>query len=216
MSKENNRLPSCPSRRELELFCLQTGLSRAEKLRVQRHLAQCGKCRRTCRFLDRCNNLLCMEMQRPVANTALDLAKSLAPKQVRYGLLICTPSPDHNQGAAKAYRTQLVFSANGEAGRNKLRDFDLKKIPQGSLALRLYTDPKDEKLLLFLWEPGPRESRPDRLRWSGRRASVSFNRIGAGGMDLSDFSHLDNQLVYFSKSINKKSRLRRWEILCGR
>lgn len=216
MSKENKALSSCLSRRELELFCLQTGLSQAEKLRVQRHLLRCGKCRRTCRVLDRCNDLLCMEMQRPVTNTALDLAKSLAPKQVRYGLLICTPSPDDNQRAAKAYRTRLVFSANGEAGLNKLRDFDLKKIPQGSLALRLYTDPKDQALLLYLWESEPLESRPDRLRWSGRRASISFNQIGAGCMALSDFSHLDNQLVFFSKAINKKSKLRRWEILCGR
>ncbi|NLP12302.1 hypothetical protein GX408_18025 [bacterium] len=216
MSKENKALPPCPSRRELELFCLQTGLSRAEELRVQRHLAQCGKCRRTCRVLDRCNDLLCKEMQRPVANTALDLAKSLAPKRVRYGLLICTPSPDHNQRAAKAYRTRLVFSANGEAGRCKLRDFDLKKIPQGSLALRLFTDPKDQELLLFLWEPEPSESKPDRLRWSGRRAFISFNQIGAGCMAPADFALLDNQLVFFSKAINKKSKLHRWEILCGR
>jgi len=216
MSKENKALSPCPSRRELELFCLQTGLSRAEKLRVQRHLVQCGKCRRTRRILDRCNDLLCLEMQRPVTNTALDLAKSLAPKQVRYGLLICTPSPDEDQRSAKAYRTRLVFSANGEAGRSKLRDFDLKKIPQGSLALRMYTDPMEQELLLFLWEPEPREGRPDRLRWSGRRASISFNQIGAGCMALSDFSHLDNQLVFFSKAINKKSNLRRWKILCGR
>jgi hypothetical protein len=216
MSKENKLLSQCPPKRELELFSLETGLSRAEKLCVQRHLLQCNRCRRGYRALDRFYSLLVSEMRKPVTNLTLDTAKSFAPKPVRYGLLLCTPIPDRNSRSAKAYRTQLVFSANGEPGRRKLRDFDLIRIPQDCLAIRLYTDPSYNEMSIFLWQHDLGDASPFKLRWSATRKALSFNQIGRSTMALSNFSSLDNRLIYLSKTDRKKRTLGRFESICSR
>jgi len=215
MSKENKALVPCPSKRELELFCLETGLSRAERLRVQRHLAQCGYCRRIFRNLDRFYSLLAQEMQKPITNLAIDFAKTFAPKPVCYGLLVCIPVPRKNLRAAKAYRTCLVFSANGKPGLRKLRDYDLKQIPKEWLALRLYTDPFFGEMSVCLWQRDLVDASPYQLRWSEAEDVLAFNQSGKSCMAMADFTQLDDRLVYLSKPTRNKQAKSRLSTICG-
>ncbi len=214
MSKENKPLSRCPSRSDLELYSLETGLSRAEKLRVSRHLAQCVSCRRIFRGLDRFYELLVAEMKKPLTNSALDMTKSFAPKSVRYGLLICTPFPEKNRRFAKAYRTQLVFSANGEPGRRRLRDFDLSKLPADCLALRLLTEPDFNEMSLYLWQRNSGADHSCQLLWSDTRQALNFTFVGSSKMALTDFKSLDDRLFYIMKSGGKKTKTTRFELIC--
>jgi hypothetical protein len=214
MSKENKPLSHCPSRSDLELYSLETGLSRAEKQRVGRHLAQCASCRRSFRALDRFYEFLVAEMKKPLTNTALEMTKSYAPKSVRYGLLICRPIPEKNRRLAKAYHTQLVFSANGEPGRRKLCDFNLDKLPADCLAVRLFTDPVFNEMSLYLWQHGADRQGSCKLRWSDTRQALHFSPIGSSKMALADFKSLDGRLFYLSNSVRKKSKTTRFEMIC--
>jgi len=216
MLKENKLLSHCPTKRELELFTLGAGLSRAEKFRVQKHLSGCRCCLRFQRNLDRFYTLLAAELQKPVTNPALDLAKSLAPKKVCYGLLLCSPVRVKHRPREKAYRTHLVFSANGGAGLTRLRDFDLLKIPKEYLAIRLYSDPSFKEMSLFLWQHEVTDLSICQLRWSDAGNTVSFSPTGRSRMTLTDFKTLDNRLIYFSTAAGKKRKAGCAEAICGR
>jgi hypothetical protein len=202
MPIRSKKLQSCPSKRELELYRLDSSLSRSERLRVQRHLPTCSSCRRTFSALDRFYDLLFREIQNPVASSALDMAKAMAPHSVRFGLLICTPAPELDIKSAKAYRTQLVFSANGDAGRRRLDDYNLKKIAQDQVALRIFTDPSYQEMSVYLWRHSTTEAQRLCLRWSGKAKTLLLNPNGASTMALTDLTKLDNRVFYLIQAQN--------------
>jgi hypothetical protein len=199
----------------LELYRLKANLSRSERMRVQRHVATCASCRRSYRALDRFYDLLYREIQNPVASSVLDMAKGMAPHSVRFGLLICTPAPELDIKSAKAYRTQLVFSANGDAGRRQLDDFNLKKIARDQVALRIFTDPQYQEMSVYLWCHSDAQNQRLCLRWSGKAKTLLLEPNGASSMALTDIAKLDNRVFYliqakYLQSLRtKKSSLQR-------
>jgi hypothetical protein len=215
MPLTSKKIKPCPSRQELELFCLKANLSRNERLRVQRHVATCPACRRSYRALDRFYDFLNREIQKPVDSSVLDMAKEIAPHSVRFGLIICTPAPELDIKATKAYRTQLVFSANGDAGRRRLDDYNLKKIAGNQVALRVFTDPVYKEMSVYVWRHSGTEDQRLCLRWSGKAKTLLLSPNGSSSMALTDLAELDNrvfyliQAKYLQKSSTTKSSLPR-------
>jgi hypothetical protein len=202
MPQRSKTLPSCPSKLDLELYRLDSRLSSSERLRLQRHLATCSGCRRTLRALNRFYTLLSRERRQPVANAVLDMAKALAPHSVRFGLLIGTPAPELDQKYGKAYRTHLVFSANGDAGRRRLDDYNLHNIARNQIALRVFTDPPYQEMAVYLWRHSDDDAQRLCLRWSGRMKTLLLSPNGASAMALTDLSKLDNQVFYLIQAKN--------------
>ena len=154
MKKEETTLRGCPYDDLTERLCLNVKLGEDEKKRVQIHLQQCPTCRERFQEIEGTYSQLNEEVDKPVTNKALDLAKKIRAKDTKYGLVVCEPINTAKKKTAHSYKTKVLFTANGTGSSKdkKLSDFDPRSFPKDSIAIRAMTDKRCGKLLLYLWQ----------------------------------------------------------------
>lgn len=194
---------SCPSHKELELFYLTPNAATKIK-KIQRHLLHCLRCKQEISRIKRFYQILSAELEKPIFPNVLDFCKQIAPKWTQYGLLICSPHPEKNNHHGKAYRATLAFSVNGTITQKKLTDYNL---PAGHIGVMFYTDPKLNRLLLFLYSKDEQNFSRWRISIPGILQKTILNPSGAVNIESLNFELLINHLFYFQKaSANSASK----------
>ncbi len=192
---------SCEHSNLTELLYLGQLENEEEKKLAQLHLQQCPVCKRTFSELEQQYRFIEKEIQKPVTNKTLDLAKEVGSKDTKYGLLICEPveSAKTNKKAAP-YKAKVLFTANGAGNtkNKKLADFNLKSLPEDSIAIRAMTDKKCNKLLLYLWSPQNEDFDGWELKISGEAKAV-FNLSGMSQIPLMEIEDLNGKVIYFKE-----------------
>jgi len=143
-------------------------------------------------------------MRRPVSNSALDLAKSLAPDEVTYGVFECTPLPYNRELKGRAYRTRLVSIAEGKEGRPT--SSRVRTVPDRHLALRAMTDPSHHKTLIFINTPENDQFEGCTLSLEEGTRTIHLNAVGASQLDLDDIMDLDNIVIRIVKGTGSDKR----------
>lgn len=189
---------NCPNEKDLELFSL-TASNEIITNKIHNHLSSCRECQKKIIRLQTFYRILSKELDKPFSPASLDLCKELSPKTVKYGMLICTPHPGKNNHHGKAYLATLVFSANGDANKKKLSDYNL---PADHIGVMLYTDPKQDKLLMIFCGKEEHKFAQWRVSIPGILEHVTLNAVGGTRINLLNFDLLNNHLFYF-KSSNK-------------
>ncbi len=172
-----------------------------EKL-AQLHLQQCPVCKKIFSELEYQYRFIEKEIQKPVANKTLDLAKKIGPKDTKYGLLVCEPVESAKSTKnAMPYKTKVLFTANGAGTvkNKKLTDFNLKSLPEDSIAIRAMTDKKCNKLLLYLWSPQNDDFDGWELKISGEAGKATFNPSGMSQIPLMEIEDLNGKVIYFKE-----------------
>jgi hypothetical protein len=141
--------------------------------------------------------ILVDEIRKPISNKVLEFAKHVNPEEIQYGLVMCEPISYMNGDQDIAYQTNLIFSGNGELGKNKLNGFNSLKIPPQHIVIRVMTDPTVDNLLLFLWSP----EKIDFFNWTlfipSTAEKIQFNPAGAGKISHLAINDLNDKLIYF-------------------
>jgi hypothetical protein len=207
MKKDEMTLEGCPYDDLVELLCLDVNLSEGEKLKARIHLQQCARCREKYQELEGIYTQLNEQVNRPVTNGALDLAKKIRDKETKYGLVICEPLKAAKKPAALPYKTKVLFTANGTgAGKDsKLVDFDPRSFPKDSIAIRAMTDKTCDKLLLYLWHAKGDHIDGWELKLPGRLKTAVFSRAGVSRIPLMEIEDLGDKVIYFKEKHKKAS-----------
>lgn len=196
----------CPNQRQLERFCLDYKPSDLQYGKmIEKHLSVCPKCRARYQEFSTFYNVLSREIRKPVSNTLFDFSKTLAPDDVKYGLLLCQPVPEKNSRFGKAYRTTLLFSANGRSDGSRLADHNLQHLPPNCCAIRLYSDPKCNSIMLFLWSPETENYEG----WQIYIPECARNKLNSSGgvkLSMKNLRQLDNKVIYLFKISRKTSK----------
>lgn len=194
MSEQESK-HGCPGAKELELFSLDEMVATKRRITIAEHLHFCPRCQRKYRHFKAFYATLSRELDNSFSPGLIDYCKHRAPRQVKYGLLLCTPLPAKNKGDEKAFLATISFSANGDGSKNRLIDFDLH---QEEIGIMLYTDPGRKELLLFLWGQDRKGIAPWRLSIPGISVNLMFNPFGFCKMPLIHIENFHNQLCFFS------------------
>ncbi len=210
MSNVNGKNRICPSELQLELLCLEEGLSDDEKKRTQMHLQQCEQCREKGRYLEAFYGILNLEISKSISNQVLDFAKSLSTG-IKYGMLICEPIPENKNGHGQAFLAKLVFVANGKDGGKKLSDYDLSSIPKYDIALRIMTDHSCNGSLLCIWNRNDKDFHDWKLHIPGMVEDVQFNTIGVARVSEVNIEKLDNKVIFFDISLEPDKETTRFQ-----
>ncbi len=192
---------NCPSSRQLELLCLEEGLTEEDRKRSQMHLQQCGDCRQTSKELDAFYSILTQEMRRTVNNSSFDFAKKISSGKVRSGHLICEPLPQMNNGHGQAYRAKLNMDAHQESDDENLMAVHFRSLKKHSLVIRFMTDPASSKLILALWSMETDDFHDWVLHIPGIAESVRFNCAGLAKIPLVNVEKLDDKVIYLGFDI---------------
>ncbi len=194
----NNR--NCPSSTQLELLCLEEGLTEEDRKRSQMHLQQCGDCRQTSKDLDTFYAILTQEMRRTVNNSSFDFAKKISSDKVKSGHLICEPLPQMNNGHGQAYRTKLNIDVRRESD-DEIIAINFRSLKKHSLIIRFMTDPAASKLILALWSIDTDDFHDWVLHIPGIFESVRFNCAGLAKIPNVSLEKLDDKVVYLGFDI---------------
>ncbi len=185
-----------------ELLYLDEIQEKDEKKRAQLHLQQCSSCQQLFHDLEIQYKFINKELQKPVSNKTLDLAKAISARNTKYGLVFCKPI-DVGKAAKNtmSYKSKVIFTANG-AGPSKskiLSDFDLSSLPQDTIAIRAMTDKTRNKLLLYLWSPQEEDFDGWEIRISGLSNKATFSQSGVSQIPLIDIEDLNDKVIYFKE-----------------
>lgn len=197
----------CPYDMVTELLCLGVGLSEEERRRAQLHLQQCQKCRKQYSQLEKIYKQIEREIKKPVSNKILDLAKQLNDKDTVYGLIVCEPLKERHESYQQAYKTKVLFTANGsnKTAVKKLVDVDFNKFSEHSIAIRAMTDHKCNRLLLYLWNHKNTDFKGWELRIPHDSEKAVFNSAGASSIELRKIEDLDGKTIYFEEKQQDKA-----------
>jgi hypothetical protein len=214
MTNQNSRKQHCPDKLHLELLCLDNGLDKELRKRSQIHLQQCSKCRERLKELDEIYKTITREIRKPVSNKLLDFVKGKSSSKVKYGLLDFAPSPKKNSDRGKAFKTKLLFSANGDHGKKMLADFDMSIFDKRHLAVRVMTDPACKKVLAFLHSDREANFSSYVMELPGAAENINFNTSGVAVIPVNTLEKLDDKLVYlnsetYPSSVTGKDRFQR-------
>lgn len=204
MNKQKTRNHHCPTHTQLELLCLESGLAEDDQKRSQMHLQQCMSCRNVVEELDGFYSTLLQEVFKPVSNQVLDFAKEIGRDDVEYGYILCEPIPERNNGRGFAFRTNVLFSANGEPGKGKLAQFNKRKIPHDCIALRAMTDPEYKTLLLFLVAPSDPHFDEWVLNIPGTAENIKFSPVGVSQVPLSSVKTFDDKVIFLKTGVDSE------------
>lgn len=187
----------------IELLCLGgNDLSAEDTERTRLHLQSCSSCQQEFQKLQKLYAILDHEVEKPVSNKALDLAKQVRSKDVEYGLVLCEPIESVQASSeATSYKTKVVFCANGHfyGDHPRLADYNLQELPKGRLAIRAMTDKTQNKLLLYLWRNGENNFSGWELELPGESERTCFSPSGAASIALRDIKELGNKVIYFEE-----------------
>ncbi|MBN1558845.1 hypothetical protein JW998_01245 [candidate division KSB1 bacterium] len=205
MKKEETTLEGCPYDNLIELLCLDVNLSEGEKRKARVHLQQCARCRKKYQELEGIYKHLNEQVNKPVTNKALDLAKKIRDKETKYGLVVCEPLKTDKKPTALPYKTKVLFTANGTgAGKDsKLADFDPRSLPKDSIAIRAMTDKACDKLLLYLWHEDGDNIDGWELQLPGKSKTAVFSRAGVSQIPLMEIEDLGDKVIYFKEKQKK-------------
>ena len=145
------------------------------------------------------------EIDRPVSNRVLDLAKKVRSHDVKYGLVLCEPIESKDISESETpYRTKVVFTANGKiCGDYKtLSEYDFKSLPNDQIAIRAMTDSRCNELLLYLWRAETDCFEGWELVIPGESKTADFGPSGASKIALRDIEELGDIVVYFKEKHN--------------
>jgi hypothetical protein len=193
----------CEYSDRVELLCLGgKDLSAEDKEEARLHYQTCASCQQQFLKLQKFYAILDHEVEKPVTNKALDLAKRVHSEEVEYGLVVCEPieraqTPDE----ATRYKTKVVFCANGHfyGDHPRLADYNLQELPKGRVAIRAMTDKMQNKLLLYLWRDGEENFAGWELELPGEAERTRFSPSGAASIALRDIKELGNKVIYFEE-----------------
>ncbi len=191
----------CPSNRELELFTLDEMAADKTRAIIRDHLPRCPRCQRKYRHFRAFYATLSRELDNSFPPQLIEYAKHRASRQVKYGLLICIPQPNHSGFAGNAFLATLAFAANGDGSKSQLIDFDL---PGDGFGIMLYSDPQRKELLLFLQSPRHKNCDQWTLFFPVIGQQPVFNGYGFAKIPLTHFENLHNQLCYLAVASKKK------------
>jgi len=172
------------------------------KKRVQLHLQQCLECQRLFSELELQYRYIEKEVDKPVANKALDLAKRIGKKDTKYGLVVCDPVESTGSfKKATPYKTRVLFTANGVKSDmpKTFSDFKFGSLPHDSIAIRAMTDKSCNQLLLYLWSPQNENFDGWELKISGENGKATFSQSGVSQIPLIDIEDLNDKVIYFNE-----------------
>jgi len=193
---------SCEYNSLVELLYLDQIQDEDERKRAQLHLQQCPECKRLFSELEVQYRYIEREIDKPVANKALDLAKKIGNKDTKYGLVVCEPVDSKKSlKNAAAYKTKVLFTANGVKSEKPktLSDFKLGSLPQDSIAIRAMTDKSRNQLLLYLWSPQNENFDGWELKISGETGKATFGQSGVSQIPLMEIEDLNDKVIYFNE-----------------
>ena len=199
MNGYNRRKPLCPTDEQFELLSLDSCTIEEDKKRAQIHLQQCKGCRERFQEFDGFYSFFLQELSKPITNSALDFAKEIGFKGVKYGLFECEPVPDKTNGHGFAYRTNLRFIANGTLNAKKLTDFSQETKLSQNLTIRFMTDPACEKTILFMHSKDYYGFNNYQLTIPGIVENAQLSNTGTTKIQSIDINKLNGQIVYLSK-----------------
>jgi len=189
----------------VEMLYLDQIQQEEEKKRAQLHLQQCHECQKLFSDLQVQYGYIEKEIDKPVSNKALDLAKRVGRKDTKYGLVVCEPVDSKRASKnATAYKTRVLFTANGVKSErpNTLSEYQLASLPQDSIAIRAMTDNSCNQLLLYLWSPQHENFDGWELKISGETGKTTFSQAGASKIPLINIEDLNDKVIYFNERQN--------------
>jgi len=207
MKKDEATLQGCPHDNLMELLCLGAKLNEDEKKKVKAHLQQCSLCRQKYQELEGVYRQINEEVEKPVTNKTLDLAKEIRAHSTKYGLVVCEPVNGVQNGKAHSYKTKVLFTANGTGSTKdkKLADFDPRSFPKDSIAIRAMTDKSCDKLLLYLCRASNDNFDGWELKLPGKSKPTTFNPAGVSQIPLMEIEDLGDKVIYFKEKHKKTS-----------
>lgn len=200
---------------QTESLCLDFNLSESEKKRVQIHLQQCPHCRKKFQELQALYDLINNEMQKPITNKTLDLAKQIRSKDTKYGLIICNPIKSKKAGKTRAFKTKVLFTANGTGMKKnkKLVDFDLKSLPKETVAIRAMTDKSCDKTLLYLWHAEGESFEGWELKLANKTHRAIIGQAGTSSIPFVEIEELGDKVIYFKEKHKESASENRYKYL---
>lgn len=185
----------------VELLCLGEKLSEEDERQVRLHLEDCPSCKRAFRRLERFYDVLDRQVNKPIHNKALDLAKRASAHDVEYGLVICEPMEREPSGEQASYKSKVVFCANGHVvgEHDRLADYRLQDLPKDQIAIRAMSDRAQNKLLLYLWSPGDQHYDGWQLQIAGETEKAQFGPAGTAAIALREIEELGDKVIYFEE-----------------
>ncbi len=202
MNKSVSTTGKCPARNLLEAAVLRESAGGEESIEMLRHAETCRKCRAVVESLRIFYRCVDEELKKPIENRVFDLAKSVRSDVVEYGLLICESSkgPSSGQGR-RLYKAKMVFCANGSrfGEKEKLGDYGLNELGEGSIAIRAMSDTVQNKLLLYLWSKQSSSWEGQRLRIEGKEENIAITAAGQAAIPLCRISDLDGRSICFEE-----------------
>ncbi|MBN1480238.1 hypothetical protein EH223_19960 [candidate division KSB1 bacterium] len=215
MKKNETTVQGCPYDAQTESLCLDINLSESEKRRAQIHLQQCSHCRKKFQELEGLYHCINNEMQKPITNKVLDLAKEIRSKDTKYGLVVCNPIKKGKGKETFAFKTKVLFTANGTGAiRNKkLADFDLNSLPQETVAIRAMTDKSCDKMLLYLWRAGGETFEGWELKVGDNTYRATIKEGGTSFIPFMEIEDLGDKVIYFKEKHKESASENRFKYL---
>ena len=200
---ERHRKVGCPGTRELELYCIGELAAARNCDYISAHIKTCPRCAKRLQNLHTFYTIFKKELEQPIKPVLLDFCKQRSYHKVRYGLLVCRAIPEKDQQHKKAYLATLTFSANGDGSKRCLAEFELTL---DQIGVMLYSDPRQNELLMFLCSTPGNSYAPCLLSAPGLFEKVEFNISGVARIPLTSFEHLNNRLIYFTRTVEQPYR----------
>jgi hypothetical protein len=196
MEYQNNHDTKCPESLYLELLVLDIGLKKEDRKRLQLHLQQCNKCRKTSKNIDSFYNNLLQELKKPVSNKTIAFCHNVSDN-LEYGLIICDPIPEKSNGHGKPYLANLFFYDKGEKGKKNLLEYDMSCISKNQIALRIIADHDSKIVSLYLFKFDNYPYDDYILFLPGTNASIKFNSVGAAKLPFFNVEKLHQKSIFF-------------------
>jgi len=197
----------CSFTDRVENLYLNPKVSRQEKETVHQHIKTCLVCRKKFAGLGLLYSQVYKELQKPVSNKVLDLAKRINHSDTNIGLVVCEPLTRKHQETR--FRTKLVFTANGKSGKN-FQDFDFSTLPDRSIAIRAMIDKKHDKVLLYLWARNNNGFERYTLSFPEPIKNLEFSSSGVSESHFINIEDFDNKVIHLEKQkatvSNKKKK----------
>lgn len=205
MKKNVSTRECCEKSNITELLCADASLCEEARKDAQHHLQECLSCRRQYQQLKKQYQIIHQELDRPVCNRVLDLAKKVRSGDTKYGLVLCEPVRSEDKSKSETpYRTKVVFTANGKiSGDHKtLSEYDFKSLSKDQIAIRAMTDSRHNELLLYLWRADTDCFEGWELTIPGEPETTDFGPSGASKIALRDIEDLGDIVIYFKEKHN--------------
>lgn len=206
MKTNETTVQGCPYDDLTESLCLNINLSDSEKRKAQIHLQQCELCRAKFEELEGIYAHLNEELEKPVTNQALDLAKKLRNQDTTYGLVVCRPLKSKGN-KTRSFKTKVLFTANG-TGTHKdksLQEFNLDSLPKDSIAIRAMTDKSCDRLLLYLWSSNGHAFEGLELKVPDQSRRAIFDKAGVSSVPMMEIQDLGDKVIYFKEKHNTET-----------